>query len=92
MVERGRSSRPSVIRLHGAPSAEKISAEDLTLTQDYARLVLQLEKRVATLEARVPLNVTQALVDIEQRLSQLETTVQLKRNGAEQTERTAPDG
>jgi len=89
IVERGRSGRPSVIRLHGAPSPEILSEKDLTLNRDSARLVLQLEKRVSALEARLPLNVTEALREHEVRIANLAAS---RKNGSEQTERTEPDG
>jgi hypothetical protein len=66
--------------LHGAPLTENIFDEGLTSARRLATLVGQLEKRVADLEARIPLNVLEALRDFEVRLGRMETA---KENGSE---------
>jgi hypothetical protein len=75
IVQRGTGAQPSIVTLHGAPSAEDLSNEDLTSPRRLATLLEQLENRVTALEERIPANVLEALREQEERLSEVERVV-----------------
>lgn len=71
---RGAGGSPTVVRLLRPP--EILLPEDLTTEREAARLsAAQAEKRIEALEKRLKgVNITEALRDIETRLSKLEQT------------------
>ncbi len=78
VVQKGTGAQPSIILLHGAPSAENLSDEGLTSPRRLATMVGQMQERLAALEAwreSIPLNVTEALREHEVRIGQLEQGV-----------------
>jgi len=86
MLQRGTANQPSIIALHGAPDAEALADQDLTQPRRLATMVGELEKRVAALESRLPLDVAHALREHEIRLNKLEGSVSVERAQTEDTE------
>lgn len=76
VLQKGTVHQPSIVVLREPPTEEKIFGQDLTTTRHLATLVERLEKRVNALEgwreAQGGLNVANAMLDLERRLSQLE--------------------
>lgn len=75
-LQRGTVHQPSLIILRGEPTEENFSSGGLTPARHLATLVARLEKRVNALEgwreAQGGLNVAEAMLNLERRLSQLE--------------------
>lgn len=74
-LQRGNVAQPSIVLLLGEPSVESLGRKDLTQARRLDKVVGELEKRVAALEAvqaGIPANVSQALWDHESRLNELE--------------------
>lgn len=83
--QKGNSGQPSHIRLNHAPPEEwaTITKLDLTKPREGATILARLENEVASLtawrESIGEVNLSEALVDFEQRLSKLES--ERERNG-----------
>jgi len=80
ILQKGAGGQPSIILIHDAPDTEKLSDPALTSARRLATMVVQLEKRVADLEARIPFNVLETLRDFEVRLGRMEVAVSSQKN------------